>query len=78
MIKVYDTSDNALLGEISEAQLQFMIDQLEEESARDQDYYINLPTLDLFAQRGADAELLTFLRNALGEREDMEIRWQSA
>lgn len=78
MIKVYDTSNDAFLGEISEAHLQFMMDQLEEESARDRDYYINRPTLELFAQRGADTELLTFLRNALGEREEMEIRWQAA
>lgn len=78
MIKLYDTSNNALIGEINEAQLQFLIDQLEEESASDRDYYINQPTLDLFAQRGADADLLALLRGALGQRQDMKIRWQKA
>ena len=49
--------------------------QLEEESLEDTDYYINPATLDMFEERGADAGLLTMLRNALGDREDMDIRW---
>ena len=40
-----------------------------------QDYYINQATLELFAARGADKKLLELLREALGERGDMEIEW---
>ena len=76
MIKLYDVTTNAELGTITEAQLQFMKDQLEEESADDQDYYINADTLDMFEQRGADAALVDLLRRGLGDRTEMDVRWQ--
>jgi len=75
MIELRDKRTNAFLGTISEAQLQFLIDQLEEESLRDQDYYVNLATLDMFEQAGGDPELLALLRQSLGTREDMDIVW---
>lgn len=78
MIKLHDKETGGFLGTITEAQLQFLIDQLEEESAEDSDYYINQATLDLFEQSGAAADLLALLRQALGTREDMEIAWSRA
>jgi processive 1,2-diacylglycerol beta-glucosyltransferase len=75
MIELRDKKTGDLLGTISEKQLQFLIDQLEEESPRDQDYYINLATLDMFEKAGADPELLELLRKSLGTREDMDIIW---
>src|SRR5205807_8536705 len=76
MIKIYDKETNAPLGELSDAQLKFLIDQLEEESLDDWDYYLNVATLDVFQAKGADPALLDQLRQALGAREDMEIRWE--
>jgi len=75
MIQLYDNETGAPLGAITEEQLRFLTDQLEEESPEDRDYYINEPTLDAFEEAGADPALLTLLRKALGEREEMEIRW---
>ena len=75
MIKLYEKDAGIFLGTITEAQLQFLIDQLEEESTEDTDYYINQATLDLFEDTGADADLLALLRQALGTREDIEIQW---
>jgi hypothetical protein len=75
MIKLYEKDTRVFLGTITEAQLQFLIDQLEEESAEDTDYYINQATLDLFEDTGADTDLLALLRQALGTREDIEIQW---
>jgi processive 1,2-diacylglycerol beta-glucosyltransferase len=75
MIELRDKDSGALIGDITEAQLKFMIDQLEEEYSEDTDYYINQPTLDMFESAGADPGLLNTLRKALGKREDMEIRW---
>jgi processive 1,2-diacylglycerol beta-glucosyltransferase len=75
MIEVRDKETGASLGSITEEQLQFLIDQLEEETETDRDYYINQATLDLFAERGIDEELLQRLRKALGQREAMEIEW---
>ena len=76
MIEFYDKETLDLLGTISQEQFQFMQDQLEEESLHDRDYYINQPTLDMFEQRGADPQLMALLRQALGNREDMEIVWR--
>ena len=75
MIELRDKRTDALLGTISQAQLQFLIDQLEEEDIEDQDYYSNLATLDMFERAGADQELLELLRQGLGTRKDMDIVW---
>ena len=75
MIHLHDKDTGAPIGTISEAQLEFLIDQLEEESREDQDYYINETTVDLFEQRGADPALVALLRKALAGRTEMEIRW---
>ncbi|RIH82238.1 galactosyldiacylglycerol synthase [Calidithermus roseus] len=75
MVQLFDAASGASLGSISEEQLQFMLDQLEEEAAGDQDYYVNRATLEYFAEQGADPALLELLRRALGEREEMDLRW---
>lgn len=75
MIELRDKETGAFLGTITEAQLQFLIDQLEEESRTDKDYYINRDTLDVFQGQGIDQTLLTLLRQALGTRQEMEIEW---
>ena len=75
MIKIYDDSSGTVYGTITEEQLKFLIGELEEESLEDTDYYISQATLDMFEIDGADPDLLKLLRNALGKREDMDIRW---
>lgn len=76
MIELFDNDTGAPLGTITEAQLQFLVDQMEEESTEDTDYYVSRDTLDVFQESGADPALLALLRAALGDREDMEIRWE--
>ena len=76
VIKLIDASSGVQIGTLTEAQLQFLIDQLEEESDDDQDYYINAATLDMFAEAGADQALLDLLRNALSTRSEMDVRWE--
>lgn len=76
MIKIYDKETGSTLGTITEDQLQFLIDQLEEEDSEDRDYYVTKDTLDMLEQKGIDTELLKFLRNALGNRESVEILWE--
>ena len=78
MIQLYEKETGVFVGTITEAQLQFLIDQLEEESADDTDYYIDQATLDLFEEVGAEADLLALLRQALGPREGIEIVWSRA
>lgn len=75
MICLKDKDTGTTLGTISEQQLQFLRDQLEEESPEDDDYYINQATLDMLEEQGADRDLLDLLKQALGGREDMEVQW---
>lgn len=75
MIKLYDKDSGAWLGMISEEQLQFLTDQLEEESSKDQDYYLDEATLEMFQDSAADPALIAMLRSALNGRTEMEIRW---
>ena len=76
MIEIFDRGNGSSIGNINEEQLDFLIKNLEEESNRDQDYYIDNNTIDMLIERGMDAELQDFLRNALGKRESMEILWE--
>jgi hypothetical protein len=47
MANLYDSATGALIGTISETQLQALVDTLEEESVEDRDYYINRATVDM-------------------------------
>lgn len=76
MINLFDSESGTRLGSLTEEQLQFLIDQLEEESTEDQDYFIDEQTLDMLVEAGGDAALLDMLRDALGERDGVEIRWE--
>lgn len=75
MILLRDKETGGHLGSISEEQLRFLVDQLEEEFAEDRDYYINATMLDVMAERGADPELVELLRRAIADREGVEIEW---
>ena len=77
MIQLYDKETGKALGAITDAQLKFLVAQLEEEGRKDRDYYINRDTLDGFERAGADAALMALLRGAMGERDEMEIRWSN-
>jgi len=75
MIKLHDKESGLEIGTLTEDNLQFLIDQLEEESGEDQDYYINETTIDIFEEDGADKALVALLRGALNGRTEMEVRW---
>ncbi len=75
MINLHDKNTQELIGEISEEQLQFLIDELVEEDNVDQDYYINRDQLDQFEKKDADESLIRMLRDALGDKDDMDIIW---
>jgi hypothetical protein len=75
MIELYDSETDRLLGSVSDADLQALVDALEEESEDDRDYYINADTIDLLAGR-ASAQLIELLRAALGTSEGIEVRWE--
>lgn len=78
MIQLYDEASGTQIGNVSEEELQFLIDQLEEESTRDTNYYISAPTIDMLEENGADAGLVKLLRDALGGRAGFEMRWKAS
>ena len=75
MVQLYDEQSGELIGTITHEQLQYLLDQLEEEDSEDQDYYIDRSTLDWFEEHGVDPVLESILREAMGNREGMDIRW---
>ena len=75
MIRLHDAERNTLIATISEDQLQFLIDELEEESPEDRDYYLSADTIDMLEQDGAASQLVALLRSALAGREGMDVRW---
>lgn len=76
MITLREKSSNRLIGQVTEEQFQFLHDHLEEESENDEDYFLTPDTIDMLADDGADEALVELLRNALGEKDDLEIRWE--
>jgi processive 1,2-diacylglycerol beta-glucosyltransferase len=75
-VELFDNDTGARIGAITEDQLQNLADHLEEESADDQDYYIDVPTLTVLQDAGVDAGVVELLRRALGSREGMDVRWE--
>lgn len=76
MIKLYDTQTGALIGTITEDQLQILIDQMEEESLEDKDYAITTMIIAYLDGIGSDPDLVAMLQKALGGREEITVRWE--
>ena len=76
MIDLYNAKTNQLLGSITEADLQVLIDGLEEESSDDQDYFIDRETIDVLGDGRATEHLLNLLKTAVGSSDGVDIRWQ--
>ncbi len=75
MVFIYNKTTSDLVGEIGEDDLQFLIDQMEEESMKDKDYSITNMEIAYFAENGASSDLLAVLRKALGEQPEVIILW---
>lgn len=76
MPKLYFVDSGQTIGDITRDQLQFLIDQLEEEDTQDRDYHISRDTLQVFKDADGPAELIAMLERALGDAEDMDIAWK--
>jgi hypothetical protein len=76
MIKVFNKATGEFIGRISEAELDFLAEQLEEESLKDTDYYIREETLKQFTEDGAPTHLMEVLRGGMRSDNAIEIRWE--
>lgn len=74
-IRIFDKQSGATLGEIAAEDLQLMVDQFEEESSVDRDYFIDQPTIDILESAGASQRLVALLREIVGHSEGVDIGW---
>ena len=77
MPKLYDKSDDRLLGQVSQADIDLLVAQLEEESSRDRDYYIDNDTFLALVDAGASSALLDALKSALDLNGEADVRWEA-
>ena len=77
MPRLFRIDTDAEIGVISDTQLRFLVEQLEEEHDEDQDYYIDRDTLELLSDNGIDHELLAMLEKAMGDDDEMDIAWEA-
>ena len=69
-----DTYEREVLGKITEQQLDFLIENLEEEFDEDEECFLNPETLVYLREQGADGELISMLNSALeGCRDGVDI-----
>ena len=65
-----DTCQQEALGTITEEQLDFLMENLEEEFEEDEEYFLNQDTLEYLREQGADRDLVTLLEKALAGTQD--------
>jgi hypothetical protein len=64
-----------VLGTIDEADLQLLLDQLEEETETDTDYYVSPVTIEMLEDAGASRKLVDLLKRAVGDSDGVDIVW---
>jgi len=64
------------LGNISEADVKVLIDELEEEDIADTDYFIDHDTVDILEASGASKALVDMLLAAIGDSDGVDVRWE--
>jgi hypothetical protein len=69
------TKDGAALGSIGEADLKILVDQFEEESSTDTDYWVCEATVQMLESAGASPDFAALLRRAIGGGEGADIVW---
>ncbi|OGT56150.1 MAG: hypothetical protein A3E01_02415 [Gammaproteobacteria bacterium RIFCSPHIGHO2_12_FULL_63_22] len=75
-VRISDKATGASIGSVSREEFQFLVNQLEEESSTDADYFIDTATIDMLEDNGGSAMLVAILRAAVGESEGIDISWQ--
>jgi hypothetical protein len=69
-----ETYEREILGTITEDQLDFLMENLEEEFEEDEEYFLIPDTIDYLREQGADSNLLALLEKALvGARDGVDI-----
>jgi len=65
-----ETWERQVVGTITEKQLDFLMENLEEEFAEDEEYFLVADTIDYLKEQGADGDLIAILEKALAGTKD--------
>ena len=76
MIKLFDNESEKEVGQITDPQLEFLIEELADESLDEYTYNVNPSVISYLEGNGADPQLVSLLRGALGSRTSMELRYE--
>ena len=76
MIMLYDGDSDEELGSITDAQLDFLQEQLIEETLDSTSYNLTPQAISSLEMNGADPDLVAMLKKALGPRTSMELRFE--
>ncbi len=76
MPRLYRIDNGETVGQITDAQLKFLIDQLEEEDGDDKDYFFDRDTLELLSDNGGDPDLLALIETAMGDEDQVDLAWE--
>ena len=74
--RLIDKTTGATIGNITDEDMQFLVDELEEESSRDVDYFIDAATVEMLDSNGASPTMVTMLRLAVGSSEGIDVNWE--
>jgi hypothetical protein len=75
MISLYNGESDEEVGQITEAQLDFLQENLGEETLDANSYNITPAVVSSLENLGADTALIGILRKALGSRSSIELRY---
>ena len=75
MFELRDPRNGTSLGQITDLQARFLVDELEGEDSVQARYFIDPSTIEMLETAGADRELVETLRRALGSQDSVEIQF---
>lgn len=74
-IRLAEKASGRTLGTISEQDLEILLAHMEEESSKDQDYFVESMAVDSLERLGASQEFVSLLRAAVGSTDGIDIVW---
>jgi hypothetical protein len=76
VVRLFDNDNEAEIGQVTEAQLDFLQEELIEETIDANTYNLSPASIDSLEMNGADDDVVAMLRKALGSRSSMELRYE--
>lgn len=76
MFELYEQGTGQYLGQISEEEMKFLSDHLEEEGMGDEDYYISRPVLEMLKENNLSGPVAALIESAMGDNDEVEIRFK--